>query len=94
MKYGPETDIVCHKNGRPLYTLQDGTQTFFSTRARAQTPLSLPHAVNGVSKSEWKDEDIVTVCSRADYTKNGRKKGWLKKQARKQGVTIGGTSHE
>ena len=57
--YTEKDDIVCHKEGKPLYTLPDGVQTFFSTRAKVDTPLRLEFADKGYAKADWEPDKVV-----------------------------------
>ena len=93
MIYGPETDIVCHKDGLPLYELPCGTKTYFSTRAKVHAPLK-PTRGNGTIKREWRPEDVVRACTRAEYNASGKRRGWLAGRAKKAGVTIEGYEEE
>lgn len=90
--YTEKDDIVCHKEGKPLYTLPDGVQTFFSTRAKVDTPLRLEFADKGYVKVDWEPDKVVKVATRAEYNRGGRRRGWLVRKAKKAGVTIEGGS--
>ena len=96
--YGPETEIVCHKEGKHLYDVPAlSTKTYFSTRAKATTPIQ--NRLNGflagcTTKQEWKEEDLVTVCTRAQYNQHWREKGWLVRQAAKKGVIIADSTQQ
>ena len=78
-KYGDECDIVCHKEGMKLYTLADGTETVITTRQHACTPL-LPNS-KGLTKEKWNEEDVRTVCTKAQY--NAKNPRWVERQRKK-----------
>ena len=79
-KFGPEFDIVCHRRGLHLYVIPAiGAKTYFSPRSSAQTPLDMRHA-EGVTKEKWADDDIVQVCTKAEWNRNKGRVGWLQRQ--------------